>query len=141
VWDFLMDIPAVSQCVPGIERVEEIDEDNYAGTLHVRVGPISVRLEGRVTVLARNSDERRASGRVEAVDRRIRGAVNAVSTMHLEPNGEDATDLVIHTDASVLGKLGEFGQPVMRRKADQILAEFARNMARQIETHQAPVEG
>jgi carbon monoxide dehydrogenase subunit G len=39
------------------------------------------------------------------------------------------TELHIHTDASILGKLGEFGQAVMRRKADQVMAEFARNVS------------
>src|SRR5438067_6021279 len=35
--------------------------------------------------------------------------------------------LPIYTDAAILGKLGEFGQAVMRKKADQIIAEFARD--------------
>src|SRR5438445_13713002 len=29
---------------------------------------------------------------------------------------------------SVLGRIGEFGQPVIKKKADTLLAEFARNL-------------
>lgn len=134
VWDFVMDVPAVAGCVPGVESVERIDDDQYVGALKVRVGPIVVRLEGKVSVIERNHDELRARMSVEAVDRRIRGAVNAKSTMQLQPLGDGQTQLAVHTDASVLGKLGEFGQAVMRRKADQIMAEFAKNMSRQIES-------
>jgi hypothetical protein len=37
--------------------------------------------------------------------------------------------MVVHTDAAVLGKLGEFGQAVMRKKADQVMKQFGDNMA------------
>jgi hypothetical protein len=49
--------------------------------------------------------------------------------MQLAPREDGQTDLAIHTEASILGKLGQFGQAVMKKKADQIVAEFARNMA------------
>lgn len=131
-WDFLMDIPAVSKCVPGVESIEEIDKDNYIGALKVRVGPIGVKLEGRVTVAERDAEQKRAQLNVEAADKRIRGAVNGKTTMHLE-EVENGTDLVVHTDVSILGKLGEFGQAVMRKKADQIIRQFAQNVSRELE--------
>ncbi len=131
-WDFLMDIPAVSKCVPGVESIEEIDKDNYVGALKVRVGPIGVKLEGRVIVAERDAEQKRAQLNVEAADRRIRGAVNGKTTMHLE-QVENGTDLVVHTDVSILGKLGEFGQAVMRKKADQIIRQFAQNVSRELE--------
>jgi carbon monoxide dehydrogenase subunit G len=134
VWAFVMDVPAVARCVPGVESVTEQGDDDYVGALRVRIGPINVLLEGKVTVTERNADERRARMRIEAVDRRIRGAVNATSTMQLEPLDARTTALTVHTDAAVLGKLGEFGQAIMRRKADQIMEEFAANLSRQIES-------
>jgi carbon monoxide dehydrogenase subunit G len=131
-WDFLMDVPAVSKCVPGVESIQEIDKDNYNGALKVRVGPIGVKLEGKVTVAERDAEQKRAQLNVEAADRRIRGAVNGKTTMHLE-EVENGTDLVVHTDVSILGKLGEFGQAVMRKKADQIIRQFAQNVSRELE--------
>jgi carbon monoxide dehydrogenase subunit G len=131
-WDFLMDVPAVSKCVPGVESIEEVDKDNYIGALKVRVGPIGVKLEGKVTVAERDAEQKRAQLNVEAADRRIRGAVNGKTTMHLE-EVENGTDLVVHTDVSILGKLGEFGQAVMRKKADQIIRQFAQNVSRELE--------
>jgi len=32
------------------------------------------------------------------------------------------------TDLAVLGKIGEFGQPIVRKKADTLLEEFARHL-------------
>ncbi len=139
VWAFLMDVPAVARCVPGVESVEQRSDDEYVGALRVKIGPINVLLEGKVTVVERNAEARRATMRVDAVDRRIRGAVNATSTMQLEPGDDGVTRLSVHTDAAVLGKLGEFGQAIMRRKADQIIQEFANNLSRQIQSQAGSV--
>jgi carbon monoxide dehydrogenase subunit G len=133
VWDFVMDVPSVAECVPGVESVEQVSDDEYVGALKVRVGPIGVRLEGKVTVVERNAEEQRAQMNVAAVDRRIKGAVNAKSTMQLSALDDGTTELAVHTDASILGKLGEFGQAIMRRKADQIMKEFADNMSQRIQ--------
>ena len=132
VWDFMMDVPAVSRCVPGVESVTEQDPDTYLGVLKIKVGPIGIRLEGRITVAERNKEAWRAQMDVQATDRKVNGTVNAKMTMTLTPRSDGQTDMDVHTDAAILGKLGEFGQPVMRRKADQIMSEFTRNMAREV---------
>jgi carbon monoxide dehydrogenase subunit G len=50
--------------------------------------------------------------------------------MQLSPaEGGTQTDVEIRTDANVMGKLGEFGQSVIRKKADQIVQEFANNLS------------
>jgi len=49
--------------------------------------------------------------------------------MQLVPNGDVETKLVVHTEAAVLGKLGQMGQAVLRKKSDQLLSQFVANMA------------
>lgn len=134
VWEFIMDIPAVSRCVPGVEEFEAVDADTYQGAVKVKVGPISVRLQGRIVVRERNREGYTARFDVSAAEKRIASTVNAKTTLTLVPRDDDQTELRIHTDAAVLGKLGEFGQAVLKRKSDQLVAEFAQNMARAIAT-------
>lgn len=134
VWDFMMDVPAVSQCVPGVESISLVDDRTYSGALRVKVGPIAVRLEGRVIIAEQDPDARQARMDLQAADKRVNGAVNAKMTMKLHLRDDGQTDLAIHTEASVMGKLGEFGQAVMRKKADQIMAEFARNLSAEVGT-------
>jgi carbon monoxide dehydrogenase subunit G len=98
--------------------------------MSVRVGPISVKLDGRVLLAERDEAARQARMDLQAADKRVNGAVNAKMRMELaEVDGGSQTDLAIHTDANVMGKLGEFGQAVIRKKADQILHEFANNLS------------
>jgi carbon monoxide dehydrogenase subunit G len=134
VWEFMMDIPSVSRCVPGVESFEAIDDDTYQGALKVKVGPIGVRLQGKVVVAERDRENLRSQMNVSAAEKRIASTVTARATMQLVPLSENETQLNIHTEASILGKLGEFGQAVMRRKADQVMGEFAKNMQRELAT-------
>jgi carbon monoxide dehydrogenase subunit G len=130
VWAFMMDVPAVSQCVPGVDGVARIDEDTYSGVMRVRVGPIQVRLDGRVILAERDEAAQHARMDLQAADKRLNGAVNAkMSLQLLSADGGQQTDLEIRTDANVMGKLGEFGQAVIRKKADQIVQEFATNLS------------
>ena len=129
VWDFLMDIPAVSRCVPGVESFEKVDDDTFLGALKVKVGPIGVKLNGKVIVVERDRENFKSRMDVQAAEKRLNSAVSAHATLSLVPVSENVTEVHIHTESSILGKLGEFGQAVMRRKADQIVGEFAKNMA------------
>jgi carbon monoxide dehydrogenase subunit G len=130
VWDFMMDIPAVSRCVPGVGGVERIDDETYSGVMSVRVGPIQIKLDGRVILAERDEAARLARMDLQAADKRVNGAVNAKMRMQLSPaEGGTQTDVEIRTDANVMGKLGEFGQSVIRKKADQIVQEFANNLS------------
>ena len=65
LWNFLMDVPKVAQSLPGVESVSKIDDTTYQGALKVRVGPISLNLQGKIIVeeqdqreLARSSARR-----------------------------------------------------------------------------------
>jgi len=132
VWAFVTDIPAVSRCVPGVEEFERIDDDTYGGALKVRVGPIGVRLLGQIVVAERDHENLSSRLDISAKEKRINSTVSAKTTLSVVAISDAETELRIHTEASILGKLGEFGQAVMRRKADQMVAEFARNATKEI---------
>ncbi|HYH91766.1 MAG TPA: SRPBCC family protein [Candidatus Saccharimonadales bacterium] len=132
VWAFVTDIPAVSRCVPGVEEFERIDDDTFSGALKVKVGPIGVRLQGKIVVAERDRENLTSRLDVSATEKRINSTVSAKTSMTLVPISDAETELVIHTEASILGKLGEFGQAVMRRKADQMVGDFAKNAAKEI---------
>jgi carbon monoxide dehydrogenase subunit G len=133
VWAFMLDIPSVARCVPGVVSVTEGEDGSYVGALKVKVGPIAATLEGRVRLVEADEGTRQARMAVEAADKRLRSAVNARMSMQLEPLADGGTKVEMHTDASVMGKLGEFGQAVIKRKANQIVEEFARNMTRELQ--------
>ncbi len=135
VWAFLMDVPRSAACVPGAEQVEQLDNENhYSGVLKVRVGPISLSLAGTVAIEERDEAAGRARMTAQAADRRVGGSVNARVTMTVQEAGAGHTELLVVTEANVLGKLGEFGQPVIRKKSEQIMQQFVSNLQQQLTT-------
>jgi carbon monoxide dehydrogenase subunit G len=47
-------------------------------------------------------------------------------------HADGGSELYLHSDTHILGKIGEFGQPVVRKKTEQVLREFAQNLSRQL---------
>ena len=132
VWEFVMDVPRVSQCVPGVQDVKLLDGDNYEGVLKVRVGPISLSLAGKITMESRDETSGKAAMVAQANDRKVGGGVQAKMGMTVEELGPSESRLTISTNANVMGKLGEFGQPVIRKKAEQMMAEFTENVKQRV---------
>jgi carbon monoxide dehydrogenase subunit G len=132
-WEVLMDIPTVGLCLPGVKSVQALDDDRYEGAMSVKVGMISVSFQGTIDVTERDAEAHRAAMRVQGDDRRVGSSVNATIEMSLTP-AEGGSELTVKSDAAVFGKLGELGQAVMLKKADQIMTEFAANLASTLES-------
>ena len=132
LWDFLMDVPKVAKSLPGVESVNKIDDTHYEGALVVRVGPIKLNLQGKIILEEGNRDAWRAALRAEAKDRMAAGAVSGKTSMTLKELAANQTELVVETDVNILGKIGEFGQPIIRKKADSMLKEFVDNIKKQL---------
>ena len=127
LWPLLMDVPRVARCVPGVERVDAVAEGGYTGRIGVRIGPIRLTLDGTLAIEEQDPVAWRARMRADANDGRLGGGIRARMSLALTP-ADHGTRLVIDTDLAVLGKIGEFGQPVIKKKADALLEEFTRNL-------------
>jgi uncharacterized protein len=137
VWDFVMNIENVATCLDGVEAIHPIDADNYEGTLRVRVGPVALSFQGTVHVESRDRDQWRGVVRAEAKDRRVGGAVRAHMDMNLIAKSPTQTEMHVELDAHILGKIGEYGQPVIRKKTDSMLQAFAAQVSKRLLNQQA----
>jgi len=132
LWNFLMDVPKVAKSLPGVESVSQIDDATYEGKLKVRVGPIVLNLQGKIFMEEKDKQNWSAALRAEAKDRMAAGAVNGKTRMILKEIDGGQTELLVETDVNILGKIGEFGQPIIRKKADSMLKEFVENIKKQL---------
>ena len=127
-----MDIPRAAFCVPGLEEVVPEGNDRYRVRLQARVGPIRLTFSGTIQLADQNPSQYEARFRVEGVDRRVGGSFKSDMTLRLSPQTAGQTELAITADTTFMGKLGEFGQPVIRRKAESTIQQFADNLAQQL---------
>jgi uncharacterized protein len=141
LWEFLMDVPRMAACVPGFEEVVSAGNDTFSGRMRVKLGPIVVNLEGTVAFRERDAAEFRAVVKTDARDCKIGGGVDATATMRLLESGPAASELVVEAQARFMGKLGEFGEPVIRKQTDATIAAFARNVAARFQVSAEPGQG
>ena len=133
VWDFVMDVPSMAKCIPGCEGVEDLGNNRYKAVVKIKVGPIGLALASEISIAEKDEANHTASLLVEAADKRVGGAVKATMSMKLTPEG-DGSKLEVSTDANVMGRIGDFGQPIIRKKADQTLQEVAGNLRKALAT-------
>jgi carbon monoxide dehydrogenase subunit G len=130
-WTLVTDIPRAAACVPGVRDVTA-EDGRYRAVMQVRVGPISLNLAGTIQVLEQDEGKGEARFLVEASDRRVGGGVRTSISMQLSPQPDGQTELTIVSDTNFMGRLGELGQPIIRRKANATMQEFARNLAEEV---------
>jgi carbon monoxide dehydrogenase subunit G len=129
LWEYLTDIPSVARCLPGVEEVSPQPDGTYTGVIALKVGMVKLRLKGKITIEQMDAEKRVAAMRVQAADERISGMIQGVLSMNLQEVAPRETRLIAGTDVNLFGKIGEFGQPMIKKKADQMMAEFAANVA------------
>ncbi len=131
-WALVMDIPRAAACVPGMLDVTPDGEDRYSAAMRVKVGPMTINLSGSVQLLEQDQEKGEARYLVEAADRRIGGSVRTHMTIALVSQADGQTELAISSDTAFMGRLGELGQPLIRRKASTTVEDFARNLAERV---------
>jgi carbon monoxide dehydrogenase subunit G len=129
-WALVMDIPKAASCIPGIKDITPDGEGKYQATLQARVGPMGMNLSGTITVLSQDADAGEAYFLVEANDRRVGGGIKTNMSMKVTAKSADETALEIIADTTFMGRLGELGQPLIRRKARNTLEEFSKNLSK-----------
>jgi carbon monoxide dehydrogenase subunit G len=131
VWELMFDIPRLSQCIPGVESVEMVDEKTYRGKLVVKVGPIKSAFGGTVRLTEVAAPDRIA-GTVEGNDKTSASSVKAAFTGTLKPV-DGGTEAAFQIEANLRGRLAQFGGPVISATAKKLTAEFAQNLRAQLE--------
>ena len=129
VWEVVMNVPTAAKCVPGVAAVDPLGPDKFKGSLLVQIGPVRLVLDGEIVVVSRDDAARKASLKADAKDTRLGGTVRATINVVLADDA-NGCEMQIDSDVQIAGRIGEFGQPVIQRKADQLLAQFARCLAR-----------
>jgi len=131
VWELLFDIPRLSQCVPGIDSIEAVDDNTYRGVLAIKVGPIRSQFNGVVT-LTEVEPPQRIAGIVEGDDKSSASSIKANFSGKLA-TVEEGTEAAFTVDLNLRGRLAQFGGPVISATAKKLTAEFAKNLRVQLE--------
>jgi carbon monoxide dehydrogenase subunit G len=121
-WEVLTDVERIAPCMPGAQ-LQEIEGDEYRGTVKVKVGPITAQYKGAARFVERDDAAHRAVLRAEGRETRGQGNANATITAQLEPDG-DGTKVSVITDLTITGRVAQFGRGVLADVSTKLLGQF-----------------
>jgi carbon monoxide dehydrogenase subunit G len=107
VWDLVRDPEVLASALPGTQSLEQVGENEYAGKMHVRIGPVAGVFAGRIVV----SDEVPPESCTLAVDGRgAPGFAKGTGHVQLIEQEDGRTLMEYEGDMQVGGKLASVGQ-------------------------------
>jgi carbon monoxide dehydrogenase subunit G len=140
LWEFFEQFDEVARCVPGVEDVTVVDEDNSRVRLTQSLGPMTATFDVKMRVTARDPGR---SMQFTAVGRSVRGAAGNVRASHLvrlSGEGEGSTRVLLEGDVALGGMLGSVGQKVVAKQAAAVTRSFAQALQARLGGGAAGVE-
>jgi len=132
VWNFIWDVDRFIACVPGCKNATTLEEGKrYAATMVEKVGPFRVEFPTTIEVLERE-ELTRIKARASGADNKIGSRMKVDLDVNLKGEGEHTT-LGFIADVDILGKLAALGHSIIKRKAEQVLNEFAQSVKQRLE--------
>lgn len=127
LWDTLFDVQALAACLPGTEKIEQIDDKTYDVTMKQKVGIVKVTMRGR-QVLTKVEAPTHLEMEGEAEDLTKLGRMKDKVTLDLKDLGSGDVQISYKIDVGMVGKLAMFGDRIMRSKANEVEKEFVKNL-------------
>ena len=120
-WDALNDPAVLKDCIPGCESMERIGDNEYGVVLVAKIGPVSARFKGKMTVT--ESDPPRAYTLVFEGQGGAAGFARGQAGVTLAPQ-EGGTLLAYTAKATIGGKLAQVGSRLVDGVAKKLAGEF-----------------
>ncbi len=120
-WEALNDPEILKACIPGCDKVEPTGENQYAIGMAVKIGPVSAKFAGKITladIVAPESYSINFEGQGGAA-----GFGKGNSAVKLLPNA-DGCELQYTVHASVGGKIAQLGQRLIDGVAKSMAEDF-----------------
>ncbi|MEM7275152.1 MAG: SRPBCC family protein, partial [Actinomycetota bacterium] len=131
-WKILNDLEFIAPCMPGAQ-LTEIEGDEYRGLVKIKVGPITANYKGKASFVEQDAVNKVAKLKAEGRDPR-QGNANAMVTANMAAIGDGQTNVSIHTDLGLSGKIASFGRGAIEDVSKKILGQFTENLREKLET-------
>ena len=140
VWSFLTDLPRVARSLPGAAIGEKLDDKTSAGTMTVKVGPVSSTYKGKVTFERLDPAARTAEIVASGQDVRGKGGADLRLTSSLKALPDGSTEVTAVSLVNVTGILAQMGRGMIQDVSDEMFQLFSERMRAELEAP-APASG
>ncbi|HET8664331.1 MAG TPA: SRPBCC family protein [Nocardioides sp.] len=131
VWAFFGNVPQVAACLPGAELTDDLGNDEYAGTVGVRMGPVKLQFAGKAKILERDDAAKRMVIDAAGADQKGRGQAAMTITANLAAAGT-GTRVGLDQDLQLSGAAAQYGRGMIQDVTTVLMGQFAANMQHRI---------
>jgi uncharacterized protein len=131
VWDSLSNPHEIVSCVPGAALTEQVDADNYKGTVTLKFGPVKASYDGLVTFLERNAATKTMSLKGVGTDTKGKGGADMLMSGVLTDNA-GSTEVNVTMNVEVTGMLAQFGSRLINDVSNQVFDQFIDNFSNKL---------
>ena len=121
-WKLVTDLERLVPCVQGGTVKEKVSDDEVKAEIRIKMGAMSMRFAGTVSVVEQDPAAHRALLRVKSREVGGSGHANADVTFMLADGGGN-----IHTAAQVTGKAASMGEGTVATVLEALIKDFTNN--------------
>ncbi len=121
VWDRLIDPESIGGCLPGVEKLDKIGDDEYSMSMNVGIGMVKGTYDGKVRLLNMNAPNDYQMY-VEGNGRP--GFIKGTGTVRLSDADDGSTDIEYEGDVEVGGPVGSVAQRMLGGVANRMVGQF-----------------
>jgi hypothetical protein len=136
VFKALSNAPFFASCIDGVRDFRQIDSTHYDAVLETRVAYMRFKFNVGVEMTKLMPPEE-IEARIEGTPLGMVGRLTATATTLLANVG-GGTIIRYSIDATLTGKLGSMGQPVLKAKAKEMEKQFTERIAAAFSSGVAP---
>jgi carbon monoxide dehydrogenase subunit G len=121
-WKLVLDLERLVPCVQGGTVKEKVSDEEVKAEIRVKMGAMSMRFAGTVSVVEHDDSAHTALLRVKSREVGGSGHANADVTFNLSDGGG-----TIHTAAQITGKAASMGEGTVATVLDALIKDFTNN--------------
>jgi carbon monoxide dehydrogenase subunit G len=123
IWETMLDVSFLLSCIPGIERLEVVNDSTYNVILRTKVSVISAVFDMVITIIDRQEPVYiKVAG--EGKGRMGLGRVAFNQTVSLEPVSARETEVAYKLELNVIGRLAGLGGKAIAKKVTEVSEAF-----------------
>lgn len=133
VWAFLLDVPRAARCMPGAAIGERLDDRTYAGTMTVKVGPVTANYKGKLVFERLDDAARTAEIVATGQDVRGKGGADMRMTGSVREIAPGETEVTAVSRVNISGILAQMGRGMIQDVSEQLFQMFSQRMRAELE--------
>jgi uncharacterized protein len=123
-WGLILDLERLVPCVQGGSVIEKTSPESVKAEIKVKMGAMSMKFTGTVSVVEQDDEAHRALLRVKAREAGGQGHANADVVFTLDDGGGN-----VHTAAQITGKAASMGEGIVSSVLEALIKDFTEKFA------------